>query len=186
MRKLIIDHFFKKKKKEKIIIIQHKKDNILYDWIKIRSPVTIVLNYLIINLGSILPLYWKIWLYRNILCMKIGKRVAIAPEASFDSFYPNLIRIGNNVIIGQRAFIFTHEYTHKHIRFARVNIKSNAVIGAFCVIRSGVTIGKNSIVAMNSYVNKNIPDNEVWGGVPAKFLRNNVPKNKNKKELSIA
>lgn len=33
-----------------------------------------------------------------------------------------------------------------------------------------VSIGKNCIIAAGSIVTKNIPDNEVWGGVPAKFI----------------
>ena len=32
-----------------------------------------------------------------------------------------------------------------------------------------ITIGKNSIVATYSFVNKDIPDNEVWAGIPGKF-----------------
>ena len=35
----------------------------------------------------------------------------------------------------------------------------------------GVTIGKNSVVAAGSVVVKSIPDNEVWGGNPAKFIK---------------
>jgi acetyltransferase-like isoleucine patch superfamily enzyme len=34
-----------------------------------------------------------------------------------------------------------------------------------------VIIGKNSIVAAYSFVNKNIPDNELWAGIPAKFKK---------------
>ena len=32
-----------------------------------------------------------------------------------------------------------------------------------------VTVGKNSVVAAYSFVNKDIPDNEIWVGVPASF-----------------
>jgi acetyltransferase-like isoleucine patch superfamily enzyme len=34
-----------------------------------------------------------------------------------------------------------------------------------------VTIGENSIVAAHSFINKNIPKNEIWGGVPAKLIK---------------
>ena len=33
-----------------------------------------------------------------------------------------------------------------------------------------IVVGANSVVAAGSVVNKDIPDNEVWGGVPAKFI----------------
>lgn len=32
-----------------------------------------------------------------------------------------------------------------------------------------VTIGQNSVVASYSFVNKDIPENEIWMGIPAKF-----------------
>ena len=37
----------------------------------------------------------------------------------------------------------------------------------------GVTIGENSIVAAYSFDNQNIPENEMWGGVPIKFIKKN-------------
>jgi acetyltransferase-like isoleucine patch superfamily enzyme len=35
----------------------------------------------------------------------------------------------------------------------------------------GVTIGRNSIIAANSFVNRSIPENEMWGGTPVKFIK---------------
>jgi len=49
-----------------------------------------------------------------------------------------------------------------------VVLLANARVGANCTIMPGITIGENSIVGANSFVNKNIPDNETWVGVPAK------------------
>jgi acetyltransferase-like isoleucine patch superfamily enzyme len=34
-----------------------------------------------------------------------------------------------------------------------------------------VIIGENSIIAAHSFVNKNIPENEIWKGIPAKFYK---------------
>lgn len=55
---------------------------------------------------------------------------------------------------------------------APVLIKKNAFIGAFSIILKGVTIGENSIVGAGSVVTKSIPDNEIWAGNPAKFIKN--------------
>lgn len=44
-------------------------------------------------------------------------------------------------------------------------------IGANAIINYGVTIGKNCIIAAGAVVTKNVPDGEVWGGVPAKRIR---------------
>lgn len=40
-----------------------------------------------------------------------------------------------------------------------------------CYYNGGVTIGKGSIIGANALVTKNVPPMEVWGGVPAKFIK---------------
>lgn len=50
-------------------------------------------------------------------------------------------------------------------------IKRKAFIGTSCIICKGVTIGKNSIVGAGSVVTKSIPDNEIWAGNPARFIK---------------
>ena len=46
-----------------------------------------------------------------------------------------------------------------------------AFIGAHSIVLKGVTIGKHSVIGAGSVVTKNIPDNEVWAGNPARFIR---------------
>lgn len=50
-------------------------------------------------------------------------------------------------------------------------IKDHAFIGARSIITKGITIGMHSIVATGSVVVCDIPDNEIWGGNPAKFIK---------------
>lgn len=59
----------------------------------------------------------------------------------------------------------------KHRVCRAVTIREGAFIGAHCVILKGVTIGKNAVVGAGSVVTKSIPDNEIWAGNPAKFIR---------------
>ncbi len=170
MKNVICDYF--KDKKNKILIIEHKKkNNILYDWPKVRFPMRITLNYLIIKFNKIAPLWLKIFTMRHILGVKIGKNVALAPEAEIDPFYPELIEIEDNAVIGMDSYILTHEFMQGAFRFARVKICKGALISAFCTIRSGVTIGEGSQVAMCSFVNKDIPPHELWGGIPARKIK---------------
>ena len=51
-------------------------------------------------------------------------------------------------------------------------IKDNAFIGAHSIILKGVTIGENSIIGAGSVVTKSVPDNQIWAGNPARFIRN--------------
>jgi acetyltransferase-like isoleucine patch superfamily enzyme len=44
-------------------------------------------------------------------------------------------------------------------------------IGVRSIILPGVTIGNNCIIAAGSVVTKNVPDNSVVGGIPAKFIK---------------
>lgn len=52
-----------------------------------------------------------------------------------------------------------------------VLIKKNVFIGAHSTILKGVTIGENSIIGASSVVTNSVPDNELWAGNPAKFVR---------------
>lgn len=52
-----------------------------------------------------------------------------------------------------------------------IMVNDGAWIGARVVIAPGIIIGKGAIVAIGSVVTKNVPDNELWGGNPAKFIR---------------
>ncbi len=51
-----------------------------------------------------------------------------------------------------------------------VTIEDNAIIGARAVIKAGITIGKNSVVAMGAIVTRDVDENTVVAGSPA-FLR---------------
>ena len=52
-----------------------------------------------------------------------------------------------------------------------IRIEEGVFIGANSVILGGVTIGKHSIVGAGSVVRKSIPENEIWAGNPASFVK---------------
>lgn len=88
------------------------------------------------------------------------------------------VTIGNNVMCGPNVGIYTAGHpVHPQSRNSGyeygipVVIKNNVWIGANAVINPGVTIGDNVVVASGSIVTKDVPDNAVVGGNPAKILR---------------
>lgn len=50
-------------------------------------------------------------------------------------------------------------------------IEEDVWIGTGCIILKGVSIGKGSIIGAGSLVNKSIPSNQIWAGIPAKYIR---------------
>ena len=53
----------------------------------------------------------------------------------------------------------------------RVTIRKNARIGSHSVIMPGITIGENAVIGAFSFVNKDIPENAVAVGIPAKVIK---------------
>lgn len=111
----------------------------------------------------------------------IGNNVGISQTALISH---KSIRIGNNVKIGGGVCIYDTDFhsLDPEVRKGKddmknraekpVLIKDNAFIGAHSIILKGVTIGKNSIIGAGSVVTKSVPDNQIWAGNPAKFIRN--------------
>ncbi|GAB6089099.1 hypothetical protein JCM12856_06920 [Spirochaeta dissipatitropha] len=135
------------------------------------SFYSILYHSMVISFCKMLTPRPAVFLYRSMLHMKIGNNVGLVNGLELDRIHPSLIEIEDDVIIGWKATIMSHEFTHTRLRFARVLIKKGALIGAHSVIRCGVTIGEHAIVAMCSYVTSDIPANQVWGGNPARYIR---------------
>lgn len=83
-------------------------------------------------------------------------------------YIPPLSRIGKNVFIGPAAALTNDPYPPSD-KLIGVTIKDGAIIGSRAVIKAGITIGENSVVAMGAVVTKDVPDNVLVAGVPAKI-----------------
>ena len=85
--------------------------------------------------------------------------------------------VQDNVLIGPQVKLVTENHpldpaTRKGLITKPIVIKQNAWIGAGATILPGVTIGENSVVAAGAVVSKDVPDNTVVGGIPARILKN--------------
>jgi maltose O-acetyltransferase len=108
----------------------------------------------------------------------IGDNVAINNAFSIESSVK--VVIGNDVLIGVRCSIIDNDGHNLEIdkrnignpEIAPVHIHQNVFLGSNVSILKGVTIGKNSIIGNGSVVTKNIPENVIAAGNPARVIRN--------------
>jgi len=144
--------------------------NSLWNCYEGRNPLVVAFNFLMLLVVRYSPiLQLKIDCLR-LMGVKAGQHVAMAMEASVDIFYPELIEIGDNTIVGSRATILAHEYLIDKYRTGNVIIGKNVLIGANATILPGVTIGDGAVVSACSLVNKDVPAGAFVGGVPAKII----------------
>ena len=105
---------------------------------------------------------------------KIGKRVFINHACSFLDL--GGITIEDDVMLAPKVNLLSEGHpisaSERNTMIpGKVHIKKGAWIGAGATILAGVTIGENSVVAAGSVVSKDVPDNTVVGGTPAKILK---------------
>ena len=139
-------------------------------WKHIRNPPVVIRNFLITTLCRLMPdSELKSMIYRKV-GIKIGKNVAML-GVKVDIFFPELIEIGENSIVGQDTVLLTHEFLRDHWRKGKIKIGKNVMIGALCIVLPGVEIGDNATVSAYSLVNKNVEPGKFVGGVPAKEIK---------------
>lgn len=106
--------------------------------------------------------------------IKLGKDIFINKCCMFVDL--GGIELEDNVLIGPGVKILSVNHPldiakRRDVILKGVKIKKNAWIGAGATICPGVTIGKNSIIGAGSVVTKDVPENVVYAGNPAKFIK---------------
>lgn len=147
------------------------RNSMRYCW-QLVHPLRVVFNFLIIVLCRYLP--WmdlKNILYRSCLGMKVGCRVSVGLMAMMDIFFPQLISIGDNSVIGYNTTILCHEFLVDEYRIGPVVIGANVMVGANTTILPGVVIGDGAIIGAGSLVNRDIPPGVLAAGVPARVVK---------------
>ncbi len=110
--------------------------------------------------------------------IKIGKRTTIGFHTFI--FSSENIFIGDDCLIA--PFVYIVDSNHIAKKNKNINLQGNETspitigndvwIASNVTILKGVKISNGAIVAANSVVNKDIPENEIWGGSPAKKIGN--------------
>lgn len=140
-------------------------------------------RYIMLHISNFpMPGHWRWHFVRmggvnfNISANCKDKFIFIGNNIVWDTAYPEEIEIQNHVHITTGCVLLTHYMSIDHrgwIKWKKghIKIEEYAFIGARTIITKPVTIGRNAIVAAGSVVSHDIPPYEIWGGVPAKFIK---------------
>jgi acetyltransferase-like isoleucine patch superfamily enzyme len=109
------------------------------------------------------------WVVQNISGFKLGYMTDIGVFTYINA--KNGVTIEDYVQIGSHCAIYSISTIDG--KEGQVVLKNNCNIGSHCVIMPGVTVGENAIVGACSFVNRDIPDNAVAHGVPARIIKMN-------------
>jgi len=107
------------------------------------------------------------WVVQNMEGFDLGFETDIGAFSYINALHGVLIE--DNVQIGSHCSIYSLSTIDN--TFGKVILKKNCRIGSHSTILPGISIGENSIIGAHSLVNKDIPDNVVAFGSPAKVVR---------------
>ena len=110
--------------------------------------------------------------------VEVGAKSVLGQECTISSFQH--VSIGRECILADRVMLI--DFDHGVVEVDRpireqgiykrdVQVGHNCWLGYGACILRGVTVGNNSVVGTSSVVTKDLPENSVSGGVPAKVLR---------------
>ena len=106
--------------------------------------------------------------------ISIGKHVFINHACSFLDM--GGITLEDNVLIGPKVNLITENHpldpaNRRTMLCKPILIRRNAWIGAGVTILPGVTIGENAVVAAGAVVSRDVPDNTIVAGIPARIIK---------------
>jgi maltose O-acetyltransferase len=109
--------------------------------------------------------------------VKIGRKVQLGPHVFIDEAFPEYVYIGDNVALAPGVWLISHSkvpYAFRNDLESFVEpliIEDDVWIAARSTVLPGVKIGKGSIITAGSLVISDVPPNTMFGGVPARPIK---------------
>lgn len=172
------------------------------DWYNPGNKIKVILwffaNSLVINNYFPIPVFVKVFVLK-LFGAKIGKKVMIKPAVNIK--YPWFLEIGNNVWIGetawidnfvkvviednvcisQGAFLLTGNHDYKKSTFdlipKEIYLEKGVWIGAKSVVCGGIKCMSHSVLAVSSVATKDLQPYFIYQGNPAKAIRERIISN---------
>ena len=107
------------------------------------------------------------WMVQNKDGLKLGFKTDIGAFTYINA--KNGVIIEDFVQIGSHCSLYSVSTIDN--KEGKIILKKNCKIGSHSVIMPGVTIGENAVIGAFSFVNRDVPDNVVAVGIPAKAIK---------------
>ena len=107
------------------------------------------------------------WIVQNLEGFTLGSKTDIGAFTYINALHGVIIE--DNVQIGSHCSIYSVSTIDNNA--GKVILKNNCKIGSHTTVLPGIKIGKNSVIGAHSLVNRDIPDNVLAFGIPAKVVR---------------
>lgn len=111
------------------------------------------------------------WIVQHTEKFRMGSRTDIGAFTYINARHG--VTLEDDVQIGSHCSLYSDSTIDN--KQGPVHLKKNCRIGSHSVIMPGVTIGENSRIGAFSFVTKDIPDNVIAFGVPARVIRSLTP-----------
>ncbi len=118
-------------------------------------------------------LYARTWYFRTVYGMDIAKDVRLSFKCRIDKTNPKGLTIGEKTIVAFDAIILAHDYASRR-HAAKTVIGSYCFIGCGSIIMPNITVGDHSVIAAGSVVTKDVPNNCIVAGNPAKVIKTGI------------
>jgi len=141
------------------------------DWWRSRNIFLIYWSGVWVELARIIPTSFLRKLCFRLAGAKIGKNVYIGSGCVLDHLMTHSITLEDNVRLDKHVYIDGHEYTTTQTIFGKTVIKKGAHLKHHVFVRTSAQIGENAVIEPHSMAQRVIPPNEVWGGIPTKFVK---------------
>lgn len=110
--------------------------------------------------------------YVKVFKMDLHPTVQLSLSAKPDRTFPRGVHVGSHTYLAFNSRILTHDRTRG--LYLHTRIGKNCFIGGESIILPGVQIGDGCVIGAGSVVTKDVPDNSIAAGNPAKVIRSNI------------